>query len=584
MRRNNAKSKVPVYNPGRGITGQTLLYQHMSNHYRRILNAKKSIDTAPPVTYKPKNNNCSTSSASNKFSVNKKCVGGTISPALTERTTSTCSNGGSLWGAESCFVRKNEDTRDNDCTRTVRSDVNPDNSEMKLINHLQLGAKSGTTSSLWKDAERRSNSSIYKSPYQTKNTVHNSTGNLKKQTSDKNTKFSAVKRKLPLKNGEMEKQDKTGAVSDVKCSDRPSRVEPEVCNSRRQDNTDARPRENNQTSSRDSAYNGGVSSLPESRSPTPDQRRQKNYYHSKDVDRYYDMERDIHKCDSQIMIGSDHDLRGRQLNYKDDSSSLSKNSSNEEERDYLKKKIKEEALYTNFIRDITAEVLERGLFTNKALKKIMKRHVLSNLWLLDEDRMLVEIDRLRSQLGIPDDEDLTNIKVGSTGSTADIDERCSVASDSEFTPPRAPKKETEHNKRPLLNKSNITKKHGEIFPKSVSDVMYQRGESKDIGLDSGSEEEDGDVISVIQVTKLVRDKPDRNKETSDGSENVTQGHSADESEQSSDHICRRKKVHPRPRRVERTPSSSDRDSRQVVMNNKRFYTGKIDGRNENGRD
>lgn len=53
------------------------------------------------------------------------------------------------------------------------------------------------------------------------------------------------------------------------------------------------------------------------------------------------------------------------------------------------RKIKEEALYTTFIRDITAEVLEKGLYTNKALKKVMKRHVISNLWHLDEVNIIL---------------------------------------------------------------------------------------------------------------------------------------------------------------------------------------------------
>lgn len=37
-------------------------------------------------------------------------------------------------------------------------------------------------------------------------------------------------------------------------------------------------KEHTQTSSRDSAYNGGISSLPESRSPTPDQKTKKNCF------------------------------------------------------------------------------------------------------------------------------------------------------------------------------------------------------------------------------------------------------------------------------------------------------------------
>lgn len=115
----------------------------MSNHYRRILNAKKLIDTAPPVTFKAKHNTCTSSSAGNKFSCNKKCVNGNISPALTERTTSTYTNGGSYWGTESCCGKKCQDVRDHNCDCRNTTDANPEVSEADLINHISLSSKSG---------------------------------------------------------------------------------------------------------------------------------------------------------------------------------------------------------------------------------------------------------------------------------------------------------------------------------------------------------------------------------------------------------------------------------------------------------
>lgn len=60
-------------------------------------------------------------------------------------------------------------------------------------------------------------------------------------------------------------------TSSCKCSD--------MCVCERNENSDCKckslenGKEQSQTSSRDSAYNGGVSSLPESRSPTPDQKK-----------------------------------------------------------------------------------------------------------------------------------------------------------------------------------------------------------------------------------------------------------------------------------------------------------------------
>lgn len=130
---------------------------------------------------------------------------------------------------------------------------------------------------------------------------------------------------------------------------------------------DANPRETSQTSSRDSAYNGGVSSLPESRSPTPDQRKQKSCgCHRKEVDSYYENDRTGNKSiivpnlkltdnqDTQTEIShasltkaekyngegnirSMHNSRPKQLNFKEETHSGCKNASKENDREYFKK-------------------------------------------------------------------------------------------------------------------------------------------------------------------------------------------------------------------------------------------------------
>lgn len=40
-------------------------------------------------------------------------------------------------------------------------------------------------------------------------------------------------------------------------------------------------------------------------------------------------------------------------------------------------------MYIKFVRDITEEVLEKGIFTNKALKKIFQNHIEVNKQFLD---------------------------------------------------------------------------------------------------------------------------------------------------------------------------------------------------------
>lgn len=84
---------LAAYNSGRGATSQELIYQHMSNHYRRILNAKKVVDTSPPYCYKQKRPGSAhlvpALPTVRSFKVKPQCLGRNISPAVTARSIST---------------------------------------------------------------------------------------------------------------------------------------------------------------------------------------------------------------------------------------------------------------------------------------------------------------------------------------------------------------------------------------------------------------------------------------------------------------------------------------------------------------
>lgn len=72
----------------------------------------------------------------------------------------------------------------------------------------------------------------------------------------------------------MENEDSSRTPMD--CNIKPQCKCSETCSCERNENLECKCKSNkeqSQTSSRDSAYNGGVSSLPESRSPTPDQKK-----------------------------------------------------------------------------------------------------------------------------------------------------------------------------------------------------------------------------------------------------------------------------------------------------------------------
>ncbi|XP_060569121.1 glutamic acid-rich protein-like isoform X2 [Ruditapes philippinarum] len=61
----------------------------------------------------------------------------------------------------------------------------------------------------------------------------------------------------------------------------------------------------------------------------------------------------------------------------------------------------EEAMYVRFMRDVTNEVLDRGIYTDRALRQVFKSHIARNKGHLDELRMHEILDSIRKELDIP---------------------------------------------------------------------------------------------------------------------------------------------------------------------------------------
>eukprot|EP00079_Xenopus_tropicalis_P009324 XP_002933241.2 PREDICTED: spermatogenesis-associated protein 7 isoform X1 [Xenopus tropicalis] len=59
----------------------------------------------------------------------------------------------------------------------------------------------------------------------------------------------------------------------------------------------------------------------------------------------------------------------------------------------------EELLYLKFVTDITNEILNLGLFSNRVLERVFKRHLEENRHCLDEGKMCYLLDNLRKDLG-----------------------------------------------------------------------------------------------------------------------------------------------------------------------------------------
>ncbi|XP_054257800.1 spermatogenesis-associated protein 7 homolog [Macrosteles quadrilineatus] len=89
-------------------------------------------------------------------------------------------------------------------------------------------------------------------------------------------------------------------------------------------------------------------------------------------------------------------------------------------------------MYIKFVRDITEEVLEKGIFTNKALKKIFQNHVEVNKQFLDMRRMQEEVDKLQLELGIPNDDGLDKDNYGVTYRGSEEKILCSKVEDKEL--------------------------------------------------------------------------------------------------------------------------------------------------------
>ncbi|XP_019701053.1 uncharacterized protein LOC105191988 isoform X2 [Harpegnathos saltator] len=64
----------------------------------------------------------------------------------------------------------------------------------------------------------------------------------------------------------------------------------------------------------------------------------------------------------------------------------------------------DEKKYINFVYDITREIMQGGLYTDKELQDVFKKHLDKNKGILSMNRMLYEIYQLKSSLNIPDEE------------------------------------------------------------------------------------------------------------------------------------------------------------------------------------
>lgn len=65
----------------------------------------------------------------------------------------------------------------------------------------------------------------------------------------------------------------------------------------------------------------------------------------------------------------------------------------------------EEIKYAKFVYEITREIVHKGLYTDKELQEVFKKHLEQNKTVLDKNKMLFEVYQLKLALNVSDDSD-----------------------------------------------------------------------------------------------------------------------------------------------------------------------------------
>ncbi|XP_071556416.1 uncharacterized protein [Temnothorax nylanderi] len=92
----------------------------------------------------------------------------------------------------------------------------------------------------------------------------------------------------------------------------------------------------------------------------------------------------------------------------------------------------EEKKYVKFVYDITKEIMQRGLYTDKELRDVFKKHVSQHRGILNMNKMLYEVYQLKISLNIADDSDTDE-------ELEDLIHAQKLLSVSEIRPPTPPK-------------------------------------------------------------------------------------------------------------------------------------------------
>ncbi|XP_076392482.1 uncharacterized protein LOC100881033 isoform X2 [Megachile rotundata] len=91
----------------------------------------------------------------------------------------------------------------------------------------------------------------------------------------------------------------------------------------------------------------------------------------------------------------------------------------------------EDIKYAKFVYDITREIMHKGLYTDKELQEVFKKHLEQNKHVLDKNKMLYEVYQLKVALNVSDDSDDEELE--------DLIRTQQLLNISEIRPPTPPK-------------------------------------------------------------------------------------------------------------------------------------------------
>ncbi|XP_021936184.1 spermatogenesis-associated protein 7-like isoform X2 [Zootermopsis nevadensis] len=331
--------------------GNHLLYLHMSSHYRRICNAKCTVDTSPPCAYKlnhsaRRRRHHHTNSQSDVSSYGPvDCELGLARNIANDAKQSSHTYSGCTWteqeklrqtGAVASHKQQHQFVEGelqhhrgrNTCRTLCRPPASKESSNycrrVPLPDIMDQHAKRFTS------PDRAFRPRILKT--ETQSRLHDSRVYHPASRKIRLSHHGRLHEQQKLQHQQSEEEVMSGRTS-ARCSD--------LC--------DAQKHVSSKESSHDSAYNGGTSSSAESRGPTP-----------------------VVMCPTQ---------KGATL-------------------DMVQLQRKEDAAYVKFVHDITEDVLARGIYSDRGLQQLFQRHLADNEGQLNLDRMKEEVGRLCEQLGI----------------------------------------------------------------------------------------------------------------------------------------------------------------------------------------